>query len=101
MAIKFNPLAGIGLDIAGTSAPPVSATFRVENIVLLSGNETSKSVTLSLAPTDNAYTVLLVKDAPNQYYGDDFTVSGSTLSWAGRGLDGILQAGDKITVIYN
>jgi len=61
----------------------------------------NKSVTLAATPANAASTVLHVQGAPHQEYGSDFTVSGTTLSWNGLGLDGLLEAGDKLRVVYD
>lgn len=62
---------------------------------------TNKSVTLSGTPANAASTVLHVQGAPHQTYGSDFSVSGTTLSWNGLGLDGLLEVGDSLTVIFD
>lgn len=61
----------------------------------------NKSVTLAATPANPASTVLHVQGAPHQEYGIDFTVSGTTLSWNGLGLDGLLESGDKLRVVYD
>ena len=61
----------------------------------------TRSVTLPDTPNDPELTSLEVEGAGSLSYGDSYTVSGNTLSWAGLGLDGILEIGDKIKVIYN
>lgn len=70
-------------------------------ITLSSGDVASKSITLSDIPTNVNKTRLSVIGGVDQAYGDDFTVSGSTLSWNGLGLDGVLTTGDKLLVEYN
>jgi hypothetical protein len=38
------------------------------------------------------------------FYGDDFQIDGTTtnrLTWSGLTLDGVLESGDKLTVIYS
>lgn len=78
----------------------VSASSRVETFVLSNTDISNKYITLSVSTSVPADTVLLIKSAPSQYYGDDFVVSGSQLSWSGLGLDGILSSGDELTVIF-
>lgn len=74
---------------------------RVEQFTLSAGQIASKSVTLARTPYTASQTRLEVLEGPPQFYTQDFTVSGTTLSWNGLGLDGILVEGDKINVIYN
>lgn len=64
------------------------------------GATTSVSLNPDPLPKYPSRVVLLIRGGPNVYYGDDFTVSGSTLSWAGLGLDTILADGDKLTIQY-
>lgn len=73
----------------------------VERFTLDATMITNKSVTLSATPANNTSTVLHVQGAPHQDYGTDFSVTGTTLSWNGLGLDGLLEVGDRLTVIYD
>jgi hypothetical protein len=75
--------------------------YKVEKFTLDAGNISSKSVTLSETPTDLVLTRLVPIGGVEQDYGDDFTVTGTTLSWASLGLDGVLASGDEIIVAYN
>jgi len=72
----------------------------VNHFTLSSTDIANKYVTLSGSPSIANATVLHVKSAPAQNYGDDYTVSGQQLSWSGLGLDGVLVAGDKLTVVW-
>ena len=74
---------------------------KVETVTLTATDITNAYITLSSTPNTPAYTVLTIKGGCDQFYGDDFTVSGAQLSWSGLGLDGVLVAGDKLTVVYN
>lgn len=72
------------------------------NVFTLSPTDiTNKFVTLSGIPTTPAKTTLFVGGGDIQEYTADFTVSGTTLSWSGLGLDGVLVSGDTITVQFN
>jgi len=68
---------------------------------------TAGYVDLSTAPDAVSRVTMTVKGGPGQHNGDDFQVidngSGAILrlSWSGLGLDGVLEAGDKITVTYD
>lgn len=102
MALKFNPFTST-LDIVGTSGGGGGSgtTVYVELFTLTGTDITNGYVTLSNTPTATSSTMLLVKDAPNQFYGDDFQiVSLNRVSWSGLGLDTILASGDKLTVFY-
>jgi hypothetical protein len=101
--ISFNPFSNT-FDLVGDSGGPgpgPGADFYVEQFVLSPAEATAKSVTLANAPTNAARTVLIIKGAGGQYYGDGFIVSGTTLSWNGLELDGVLEAGDRLSIIHN
>lgn len=99
MAFRFNPLTA-NFDLVGAIAPAGTTTY-VETFTLNGTDITNGYVTLANTPTSAASTVLLVKDAPSQYYGDDFQiVSSNRVSWASLALDGILASGDKLTILY-
>jgi len=101
MSIKLNIFTG-QLDFSGTTTAPVSTTdYKVDKITLNSGQIAAKSVTLTSAPTTVTLTRLVPIGGIEADYGVDFQVSGSTLSWNGLGLDGILASGDKLVVVYN
>lgn len=74
--------------------------FEVERRTLTAGEVLAGSLTLGQAPANASDVVLLVQDAGNMALGLDFTVSGSTLSWSGLGLDGLLAANDELTIFY-
>lgn len=88
-------------DLVGSSGGGGGADFYVELFELSPAEISAGSITLATAPTTPARTVLVIKEGVGQYYGDDFQVSGTTLSWSGLGLDGILEAGMKLSVIHN
>lgn len=79
----------------------------VARFTLTATDITNAYVDLPSTPDEPTRCVLHVKGAPAQFYGDDFQViaDGSSivkrLSWAGMGLDGVLTAGDKFTVVYD
>lgn len=78
-----------------------SGNYMVNVFTLTPTDITNKFVVLSQSPTVAADTALTVIDGPMQEFGNDFTVSGSTLSWAGLFLDGVLVAGDELIVQFN
>lgn len=75
-------------------------TPRTEYRTLTLGEATAKSLSLAQSPSTSGQTILDLIGGGATFYGDDFTVSGSTLSWSGLGLDGLLSTGDKLRVQY-
>jgi len=82
---------------ADLSAVPL---YKVNEFLLSPTDITNKFVTLTSAPLNPTLTILEVIGGPVQQYTTDFTVSGSTLSWSGLFLDGVLIAGDTITIQF-
>lgn len=74
--------------------------YFVEQVTLNPAQAAAKQVTLTYTPAvANQVTLDVIEGGP-QFYGDDFTVSGSVLGWNGLGLDGILASGDKLRICY-
>jgi len=83
------------------AGPGVGGSPYIVNEFTLSPTDiANKFVTLSSAPAHPTLTVLTVIGGPMQDYGPDFIVSGSTLSWSGLTLDGVLVAGDILIVQF-
>ena len=101
------PQTGQYIEIAflgsGTVSPvvPSQALQNVEYVTITAGNEASKSFSLSNTPATASKTVLDIVGGTSQVFGIDFTVSGSTLSWTGLGLDGILVEDDIARILYD
>jgi hypothetical protein len=76
------------------------STTVVQYFTLDAGQITAASVTLTYNPSPANQTALDIISNGPQYYSDDFTVSGNVLSWAGKPIDGVLSAGDRIRVQY-
>lgn len=66
-------------------------------ITLSPADITAGSINIVITPTQPTLTRLTVGGVRHQY-GVDFIVSGSTLSWSGLGLDGILESGDILQI---
>lgn len=96
-ATVAGALAGIDMALASSGG----GSQKVDIFTLNSTNITNKFVTLAGTPATPSETILLVEDAGNMFYGDDFTVSGNQLSWSGLALDGILSSGDNLTISYS
>jgi hypothetical protein len=78
-----------------------SSVEQVRQVVTLTAsNISTKSFTLSNAPLNPAALDFHPYGGIKQHYGVDFTVSGTTLSWSGLGLDGFLAENDVIAVTY-
>ena len=89
----FRQVSGGGVGGGGDS-------FKVEFRTITAPEATAKALTLVVAPLTPAEVSLSAIGGGDQFYGDDYTVSGSTLSWSGLGLDGVLASGDKVVIKY-
>jgi hypothetical protein len=78
-----------------------AASEEVEYRTITSGEATAKTLTLSETPSDPTKVKVFAVGGPVQIYGVDFSVVGDALTWNGLGLDGILDAGDVLVIIYN
>lgn len=82
----------------------VATSVSVDSFTLSALNASNKYVVLSAVPSTASKTILLIKEAPSQFYGDDFVITaddgGKRLSWNGLDLDGVLEETDKLTVLY-
>lgn len=81
-------------------APVISGIWKTEYRTISAGEATAKSLTLAQAPASGTEVMLDVIGGGAQFYGDDFTVTVTTLSWSGLGLDGVLGSGDKVRIGY-
>jgi hypothetical protein len=71
-----------------------------ETRALTSLEVTAKSLTLAQSPTYPNETSISIAQGGPQAYGLDFTVAGTTLSWTGLGMDGLVLAGDELVITY-
>lgn len=92
MAFKFNPFTG-NFDLVNDTTTDLFVPRPL--ITLTSGDIIAGSLDIVVTPSDPTLTRLTIGGIRHTY-GTDFTVSGSTLTWSGLGLDGILEAGDII-----
>jgi hypothetical protein len=93
-------------DGAQSSTAPIigdieGVSIVVEPRVITALEESTKQLTLGSTPSVPSKVVFLHSEGPVQVYALDFTVSGTTLSWNGLGLDGILNENDNIVLMYN
>ena len=73
----------------------------VEYVTLTSSMVSSRSVTLMHTPVSSQLVALDIIGGGPQEYSQDYTVSGKSLSWSGKALDGTLAVGERIRVIYS
>jgi hypothetical protein len=86
----------------GTQWQPVTLPDRfVEHRALTPAEVSSKSLTLSNPLTDPTRLVVDVAGGGGALFpGIDYQLTGNSLSWAGLTLDGILESGDRVRLIY-
>ncbi len=77
-----------------------SPNWIYEEIVLTAAQIASKSIYLQHTPADPESVELEAKGAPNLIHGNAFTVTGSTISWDGNDIDGILAEDDIVGIRY-
>lgn len=82
-----------------TEGAPAKAQ-RSDSVVLTEADIASKSVRLEFAPRDPDDVTVTVVGGGAQFPGTDFQVRGGTITWAGLGLEAILEAGDKLIIEY-
>lgn len=74
--------------------------YRLESRTLTSAEVTEKKIVLSRTPHAPNLVVVFVKDSGTHLVNSqDFQLTGAELSWAGYEMDGILEAGDKMSVL--
>jgi hypothetical protein len=104
LADPTNPSDAATMSWTQTQISNAAANSAVVDTFTLSAtNITNKYVTLTGTPKTAADVTLSIKNAPGQFYGEDFeidAVNTNRLSWAGMGLDGLLESGDKLTIVY-
>lgn len=100
--VVFNPFSGT-LDYIDVYTPSVGGTYNVEKFQLSATDISNKQIVLSQGPSSPSLSrlIILTDNGGEQIYGSDFTVSGTTLTWNGLDLDGLLQENDKIVIVYN
>lgn len=100
MALKliFNPISGT-LDWIDEANASVSG-YQIESFTLNATDITNKYVTLASPPSPATSVAIYPVGGSIQFYGDDYTVSGSQVGWNGLGLDGLLASGDKLVITY-
>jgi hypothetical protein len=82
------------------SSCPGFEGYKVEYFTLTLGEIIAGEITLTDTPAFPGRTLLNVYGAAPSFYAIDFTVAANVLSWTGLGLDGLLEPGDVLQVIY-
>lgn len=87
---------------SGAAAPAAAPTGTqyVPYYTLTALEISAKAVTLPSTPASPAKVLLDIISGSAQEFNVDFTVLGSTLTWSGYALDGVLAAGDKLRINY-
>jgi hypothetical protein len=99
MLYTFNASGSTWVLIGPSSGP--GSGYIVNEFTLSSTDISNKFVTLTASPTNPSLSVLEVIGGPTQRYGSDYSISGSTLTWSGLFLDGVLEAGDQLIIQFN
>jgi hypothetical protein len=100
MGFRYNPLQYAGLIPSTSGGGGSSTTNNVEYFTLDSTDIANKSVTLLNTPLESSDVMLDVAEGTMQIYGTDYTVSGTTLSWNGLGLEPLLESGMTLIINY-
>jgi hypothetical protein len=74
--------------------------LKVEYRTITAPEAAAKALTLAQTPGLATEVALDVISSSAQFYGTDFTVAGTVLSWNGLALDGVLLAGDQVRIFY-
>lgn len=75
--------------------------YTVEYFTLDISDILAKEITLADTPIKDNNTLLAVDGGGVCFYGLDFVVAGNKLNWIGLRLDGLLEPGDVLQVIYS
>lgn len=89
-------------DSAAPSVPGGgTANAQVHQVITITAsNISTKSFAIANIPLNPAAFDFDPYGGIKQHYGVDFTISGTTVSWSGLGLDGFLAENDVIAVSY-
>jgi hypothetical protein len=106
--ISFNNAPSLGQEIyvtylsEGNPATPVisAGTNNVVYRQITSGEITAKQLTLASAPSTPTHVLVDAVGGSTLQFGSDFTITGTTLSWNGLGLDGVIAINDVLRIQY-
>lgn len=96
----FNPFQG-KFDAVGSSGGGGGGDIVVVDVITVSAPQAAaKAVTLSSPPYSATSTLVIAGGVPQTPVAD-FTVSGTTVSWNGLGMDALpIAAGDVLVIVY-
>lgn len=86
---SIDPLSGGG-----------GGSLIVQPETLSAGQISAKQITLSIPPINPSAVLLEIQGGTPVFFNVDYTVTGTTLSWAGLGLDGFIEEGELIRAVY-
>jgi len=91
------------IGVLGGGSEDSSATFITEYISIGGNDIRRKSVPLSFIPepSDCSNVALNIVGGVPQNYGEDFYIENSMIKWDGMELDGEIEAGEVLRVIYH
>ncbi len=103
-SIEFK-VPGATIDPASGEIIIPTGSAYVQSFTLDATNISNKYVVVDNVPTTPTSARMEVRGFPPQFYTTDFIFttddSGKRVSWGGLSLDGLLQIGDQITIIYS
>lgn len=85
-------------DYFQSSSSAVQQT--TETVTITLQHLSDKSFTLTNTPISSYNIVIHPRGGCLQFLNHDFTILGSSVTWDGYGLDGLLEAGDILQVSY-
>lgn len=75
-------------------------SYIVNNRTVSLAEETAKQLTLTATPTNSNEVIVQIVDGVNLRNGSDYIITGNIMDWNGYGLDGVLEAGDQLTIWF-
>lgn len=101
LRVSFSDLRTIeqALIDAGSSGGG-GADLGVEFRTITALENTNKELTLAETPGASNKVVVFIVEGSTQYFGVDYTVTGDILSWDTLGMDGIVEEGTRLVLIY-
>lgn len=74
--------------------------YRLETREITTAEANEKKITLSKTPQFPNLVLLFVADSGTHLVNSlDFTLNGRELSWSGYPLDGLIEAGDRVSIV--
>ena len=74
--------------------------YRLETREITASEASAKKITLSRSPQFPNLVLMFVADSGTHLVNDvDFQIDGSELSWEGYEMDGLIEAGDRVSIV--